>query len=583
MGRTQDLVAAGLTARLASLLNDGYTPVTSPEELNIAIGDSTTTQGVVVTHPITLKAHTTISRPLKIVKGGTISTGGFNLTINGWFEAGGYQCFAPTASGQVTFGAGAVDWILPEWFGALGDNSTDDTNAFAYAFGSHVNCHSPIRCLEFKNYRISNLTVPERTRMYGVGLYNSCPTIKANTTGVMFTLPNGETFCKFENLILNGNSTAGTVIDVNGCQYVHVEGCYFLNATIGVDHTDSAYFNQFKKNKFHACGTSIKFSGSSNYIMVKENNFSGAQTYCIQCDSSYAGDMLAIEDNAFEATGCTDYINLSVTSGVQGKNASIVRNRFDGSPSNSCIYIDDEAMAVICENSFGSNATHIKIDGVDCWVDNNAMFGNGSNVGIVLGSSSARNRVGEQRWGTGGVAVGERVTDSGSGNIVLRQVIKRVGVVVPLTNSAAETDIATITLLADSLWRNRIARIRVYGSLFNNTGAANGVTFKAKFDGTTAVTDANMSAVASHATDLTIAELEFWIQNNNSQANQSSFYKNTYEKGATGVANAATVVEGGNAMTIDTTADRIMKITAQLSAASANLTWNTNGYTVEYL
>ena len=37
VGRTQDLVAAGLTARLASLLNDGYTPVTSPEELNIAI------------------------------------------------------------------------------------------------------------------------------------------------------------------------------------------------------------------------------------------------------------------------------------------------------------------------------------------------------------------------------------------------------------------------------------------------------------------------------------------------------------------------------------------------------------------
>jgi|GEM_PF-4347601 hypothetical protein len=48
------------------------------------------------------------------------------LTINGTLDAGLYQIFSCTGTGKVVFGAGAVKEVYPEWWGAVGDGSTDD-------------------------------------------------------------------------------------------------------------------------------------------------------------------------------------------------------------------------------------------------------------------------------------------------------------------------------------------------------------------------------------------------------------------------------------------------------------------------
>jgi len=48
----------------------------------------------------------------------------YTLAINGSFEAGPYQVFSGFASGDVTFGAGAVAKIYPEWWGI--DGTADD-------------------------------------------------------------------------------------------------------------------------------------------------------------------------------------------------------------------------------------------------------------------------------------------------------------------------------------------------------------------------------------------------------------------------------------------------------------------------
>ena len=50
-----------------------------------------------------------------------------DLAINGPFEAGLHQVF--TGNGTVTFGVEAVKEIYPEWWGAVGDGSTDCTDA----------------------------------------------------------------------------------------------------------------------------------------------------------------------------------------------------------------------------------------------------------------------------------------------------------------------------------------------------------------------------------------------------------------------------------------------------------------------
>ena len=52
---------------------------------------------------------------------------GVTLTINGGLEAGLYQVFSCTGTGKVVFGRpGGVKELVPQWWGAKGDGSTDD-------------------------------------------------------------------------------------------------------------------------------------------------------------------------------------------------------------------------------------------------------------------------------------------------------------------------------------------------------------------------------------------------------------------------------------------------------------------------
>jgi hypothetical protein len=54
------------------------------------------------------------------------------LTINGGFEAGLYPVITCTGTGTVVFGD-RVPVVFPQWFGAVGDNSTDDSAAINLA------------------------------------------------------------------------------------------------------------------------------------------------------------------------------------------------------------------------------------------------------------------------------------------------------------------------------------------------------------------------------------------------------------------------------------------------------------------
>ena len=59
-----------------------------------------------------------------------------NLIINGPFNAGLYQVFSGT--GSVVFGSGSVKEVYPEYWGAKGDDSTDDITAIQSACDSGV-------------------------------------------------------------------------------------------------------------------------------------------------------------------------------------------------------------------------------------------------------------------------------------------------------------------------------------------------------------------------------------------------------------------------------------------------------------
>jgi hypothetical protein len=103
-----------------------------------AIGSTVAT--LVVSSAQTLTANLSIPSTLElmVVKGGSIvKASTYTVTIAGPFSAGPYQVFSGFSAGNVVFSnAIAALAIYPEWFGAVGDFTTNDQTALDCAFGA---------------------------------------------------------------------------------------------------------------------------------------------------------------------------------------------------------------------------------------------------------------------------------------------------------------------------------------------------------------------------------------------------------------------------------------------------------------
>lgn len=85
--------------------------------------------------------------------------------------------------GVTLSGTWDVEAFFPEWFGAIGDGTTDDTAAFAKLDGKHSR-------LSNKTYLISNVTYGSKTCIIGSGRGASVLKQKNNSTGDFITLLN---------------------------------------------------------------------------------------------------------------------------------------------------------------------------------------------------------------------------------------------------------------------------------------------------------------------------------------------------------------------------------------------------------
>ena len=95
---------------------------------------------------------------LEIEKGSIISIDtGKTLTINSFFKAEAYKVFNLTGTGVVVFGGGNLKEYYTEWWGALGDGSTDDYTAIRAAYTCALNSKGGIIQFLGKRYVIDSV------------------------------------------------------------------------------------------------------------------------------------------------------------------------------------------------------------------------------------------------------------------------------------------------------------------------------------------------------------------------------------------------------------------------------------------
>lgn len=143
------------------------TSVTTEAEL-IAVNTAGVT-GVFVAADINLTADLTVNVPISFSSCGIINTNGFLLTINSSITAGFYQILDTSAS-ELAFTVNSNPTVIPQWFGAKGDDVTDDTAALQIALtvAGAANVKGQVY-IPPGTYRNTGLTLPRFVILTGAG------------------------------------------------------------------------------------------------------------------------------------------------------------------------------------------------------------------------------------------------------------------------------------------------------------------------------------------------------------------------------------------------------------------------------
>lgn len=139
-------------------VGDGVNDDTAALSALVAVVTALTTGGAILVPAGTYRLSDDVTIPADVsvlaLEGARLSVdSGKTLTLNGLFRAGLTQVFA--GSGSVVFGVGSVQGIHPEWFGAVGDRTTDDTVAVQKTVTTCLAGTWPHPFLAAKMYRLT--------------------------------------------------------------------------------------------------------------------------------------------------------------------------------------------------------------------------------------------------------------------------------------------------------------------------------------------------------------------------------------------------------------------------------------------
>lgn len=182
---------------------------------------------------ITISSNTTLTDVGYIAEGTIYNVAnGVTLTITGSVSAGLYQIFNCTGTGKIVFNRANLKEVYPQWWGAKGDGTTDDSTPITKAAVSVK--HGGIIFFPPGTYIASHLQFGD---IYGETL-----------TGVTFQGGNRD----YTKIVSNSN--VGNVFEFYKCPSITLDNLYFDGgAAITPNKTDAAAGHYLRTVIFYGC------------------------------------------------------------------------------------------------------------------------------------------------------------------------------------------------------------------------------------------------------------------------------------------------------------------------------------------
>lgn len=271
-------------------------------------------------------------------------------------------------------------YLRPEWFGAKGDNSANDSAAFQMAINLCNSSNCKVLKLKEATYLIDDITIPSNISIIGADKYKSILKSYANplNTPILKSDDAQGNNIVLRNLTIEsaGERTEYTVKILNKVGVI-IDNCYFVRHAVGSTPND-----------FHGIFIGRKEGTETTYITKFTNNRVN------QCCVTIEGTDGYIDHNEIWGIGCNSALHL-----IKSGNHMISNNQIVGGSVYGAIYCTDWATALkIFGNYFdGSSTIAAKVPyalNIDCnftysLVSNNNfwhIYGTAIKVKVSIGS-----------------------------------------------------------------------------------------------------------------------------------------------------------------------------------------------------
>lgn len=377
--------------------------------LNAAVTAISTTEcTLVVMDNQTLTANTTIPSTLHLffMRGGKVTLGAYTLTINGPLTAPTSQIFDDSGEGSISFGAGYVKEVFPQWWG--GDpTSTDDQSNPMNATAFAIDGGDAILRLTSGIWYCKDFLPKGGCVVQGSGHSTILKAHDDPTTAIVII--------QHPSIIIKDLTIDGNTDD--------------SKTAIGVKFTANGWGSQLKNIVFTKLGSYATYVYDCNHIKIKNCRFEGGTTYMLYGDKA---DNLLVDHCIFQYKTVTNAIRLIYTGGADTGSNATIRNswfEFDNASAKVTvpIYVAVQKVSII-DNKFNvtSDTQTAQIHLVDdsgnsngtaegCYIGRNVFQNTYATAKKLVIDAGALGNVAEWNRGLGAAA---DFTDNGTGTLI---------------------------------------------------------------------------------------------------------------------------------------------------------------------